>query len=66
MAAPYFVPFRAFGANERIVTAHIGVGGQGGSNLNAFLGKGPKVQLKKGSGRKGGGGSNGDGPVIDV
>ena len=33
---------------------------------NAFLGKGPKVQLKKGSGRKGGGGSNGDGPVIDV
>ncbi len=40
MAAPYFVPFRAFGANERIVTAHIGVGGQGGSNLNAFLGKG--------------------------
>ncbi|MBS0205101.1 MAG: Gfo/Idh/MocA family oxidoreductase [Planctomycetes bacterium] len=40
LAAPYFVPFRAFGANERIVTAHIGVGGQGTSNLNAFLGKG--------------------------
>ncbi len=33
---------------------------------NAFLGKGPKVQLKKGRGRKGDGGSNGDGPVIDV
>ena len=40
LAAPYFVPFRAFGANERIVTAHIGVGGQGTGNLNAFLGKG--------------------------
>lgn len=40
IAAPYFVPFRAFGANERIVTAHIGVGGQGTGNLNAFLGKG--------------------------
>lgn len=40
LAAPYFIPFRAFGANERIVTAHIGLGGQGTSNLNAFLGKG--------------------------
>jgi predicted dehydrogenase len=39
-AAPYFIPIRAFGANERIVTAHIGVGGQGTGNLNAFLGKG--------------------------
>ncbi len=39
-AAPYIIPARAFGANERIVTAHIGVGGQGTSNLNAFLGKG--------------------------
>lgn len=39
-AAPYFIPFRAFGANERIVTAHIGVGGQGTSNLKDFLGKG--------------------------
>jgi predicted dehydrogenase len=39
-AAPYIVPFRAFGANDRIVTAHIGVGGQGTGNLNAFLGKG--------------------------
>jgi putative membrane protein len=33
---------------------------------NAFLGKGPKVQLKKGGGRKGGGGGDGGGPVIDV
>lgn len=40
LAAPYFVPFRAFGANDRIVTAHIGVGGQGTGNLNALLGKG--------------------------
>jgi predicted dehydrogenase len=40
IAAPYFVPFRVFGANDRIVTAHIGVGGQGTGNLNAFLGKG--------------------------
>ena len=40
IAAPYFVPFKAFGANERIVTAHIGVGGQGTSNLNGFLSKG--------------------------
>lgn len=39
-AAPYFIPFRAFGANERIVTAHIGVGGQGTGNLNAFLSRG--------------------------
>ena len=40
LAAPYFVPFRAFGANDRIVTAHIGVGGQGTSNLSSFLGNG--------------------------
>lgn len=39
-AAPYIIPARAFGANERIVTAHIGIGGQGTSNLNAFLSKG--------------------------
>lgn len=37
LAAPYFVPARAFGANERIVTAHVGLGGQGMSNLNNFL-----------------------------
>jgi predicted dehydrogenase len=39
-AAPYIVPSRAFGANERIVTAHIGVGGQGIGNLNNFLKQG--------------------------
>ena len=36
-AAPYFVPASAFGANERIVTGHIGVGGQGGSNLSGLI-----------------------------
>ena len=36
-AAPLFVPARAFGANERIVTGHIGVGGQGNANLKGFL-----------------------------
>ncbi|MDZ4687402.1 MAG: Gfo/Idh/MocA family oxidoreductase [Planctomycetaceae bacterium] len=40
LAAPYIIPARAFGANERIVTAHIGVGGQGTSNLNNFLKQG--------------------------
>src|SRR5678815_2644035 len=36
-AAPYFVPARAFGANERIITGHIGVGGRGNENLKEFL-----------------------------
>ena len=36
-AVPTIVPARAFGANERILTGHIGVGGQGNSNLNGFL-----------------------------
>ena len=39
MAAPYFVPASAFGANERIITGHIGVGGQGRGNLGKFMGK---------------------------
>lgn len=37
LAVPYYVPQRAFGANDRVVTGHIGVGGQGNSNLNRFL-----------------------------
>lgn len=37
-AVPYFVPATCFGANERVVTGHIGVGGQGGGNLGQFLG----------------------------
>lgn len=38
-AAPYFVPARAFGANDRIVIGAIGVGGQGKGNLNGFIGQ---------------------------
>ncbi len=37
LAAPWIIPSSAFGANERVVTGHIGVGGQGNSNLGAFL-----------------------------
>lgn len=37
-AVPTIIPSCAFGANERIVTAHVGMGGQGKANLNAFLG----------------------------
>ena len=35
-AAPLFVPAAALGANERLVTGHIGVGGQGRGNLGGF------------------------------
>lgn len=35
--APMFVPSRAFGASERVITGHIGVGGQGTTNLKGFL-----------------------------
>ena len=34
--APLFIPATAFGANERIVTGHIGIGGQGNGNLGGF------------------------------
>jgi predicted dehydrogenase len=37
VAAPYFVPRTAFGANDRITTGHIGVGGMGTGNLRAFM-----------------------------
>lgn len=37
LVAPYFVPRSAFGANDRITTGHIGTGGQGMSNLKAFM-----------------------------
>ncbi|MEQ8788020.1 MAG: hypothetical protein RIC55_17060 [Pirellulaceae bacterium] len=37
LALPMFVPGRAFGANERILTGHIGLGGQGGGNLRKFM-----------------------------
>jgi len=42
-AAAYLVPSRAFGANNRVVTGHIGTGGQGTSNLNQFLKQGVSV-----------------------
>ena len=35
-AAPYVIPDSAFGANEKIVTGHIGLGGQGNGNLGGF------------------------------
>lgn len=35
-AAPMVLPRSVFGANERILTGHIGVGGQGKSNLGGF------------------------------
>ncbi|MEX2026317.1 MAG: Gfo/Idh/MocA family oxidoreductase, partial [Pirellulaceae bacterium] len=37
VCAPAFIPSRALGANERIITGHIGVGGQGNANLKGFL-----------------------------
>ena len=37
LAAPLYIPARAFGANERIVTGHIGMGGQGRGTLKGFL-----------------------------
>ncbi|WP_010583479.1 Gfo/Idh/MocA family protein [Schlesneria paludicola] len=37
MALPYFVPARAFGANDRIRTGHIGVGGRGMGHLDGFI-----------------------------
>jgi predicted dehydrogenase len=36
-AVPCIIPARAFGANERIQTGHIGVGGQGNGNLGSYL-----------------------------
>jgi len=35
-AVPTFVPSTAFGANERVNTGHIGLGGQGNGNLRKF------------------------------
>ncbi len=36
-AAPVFIPQRAFGANERIITGHIGLGGQGNGNFGRYV-----------------------------
>lgn len=37
MAAPYFVPSSAFGANDRLTTGHIGTGGRGLSKLGDYV-----------------------------
>jgi len=42
-AAPYIVPSRCFGANERVTVGMIGVRNQGTGNLNRFLGAGCNV-----------------------
>lgn len=39
MALPYFVPSSAFGANDRIRTGQIGVGGRGMGHLDEFFGQ---------------------------
>jgi predicted dehydrogenase len=39
MACPYFVPARAFGANERVIVGFIGVGGRGLQNMPAHEGR---------------------------
>ena len=37
LAVPQFLPQRVWGANERIMTGHIGLGGQGNGNLGKFI-----------------------------
>jgi hypothetical protein len=37
LAVPYIIPRSVFGANERIITGHVGLGGQGGSNLKNIM-----------------------------
>ncbi|MCA9108145.1 MAG: Gfo/Idh/MocA family oxidoreductase, partial [Planctomycetales bacterium] len=43
MAAPMYIPSSVFGANERIVTAHIGTGERGRSDMGDFLRHGVQV-----------------------
>jgi len=38
VAAPYYVPSRAFGANDRLVMGFIGVGGMGYGHFRSYLG----------------------------
>ena len=38
MAAPYFVPQKAFGANDQFTMGFVGTGGQGRGDLGGFLG----------------------------
>jgi predicted dehydrogenase len=44
LAVPYIIPRSVSGANERIVTGHVGVGNQGSSNLKDFLKLGELVE----------------------
>lgn len=37
LALPTIIPSTAFGANDRIVLGHVGIGGQGSGNLGGFL-----------------------------
>jgi predicted dehydrogenase len=43
MAAPMYIPNSVFGANDRIVTAHIGIGERGRSDMGDFLQHGVQV-----------------------
>src|SRR5690606_932960 len=43
IAAPYFVPSRCFGANERVTLGMVGVRNQGKNNLKSFLGRGCNI-----------------------
>jgi predicted dehydrogenase len=43
MIAPLYIPSSVFGANERIVTGHIGTGGQGRGDMDGFLHRGAQV-----------------------
>jgi len=43
VVAPMFIPSRVFGANDRIVTAHIGTGERGRSDMGDFLNRGVQV-----------------------
>ncbi len=43
MAAPLYIPSTIFGANERIVTAHVGTGERGRSDMGGFLQRGAQV-----------------------
>jgi predicted dehydrogenase len=44
LALPTIIPRSVFGANERIVTGYVGVGGQGVANLKSFLKLGDLTQ----------------------
>jgi predicted dehydrogenase len=45
LAIPYIIPRSVFGANERIVTGHVGVGRQGVANLKGFMNRADPAAL---------------------